>query len=46
MANSFVMVYMNAINDKMIYEGLEEVSHFKCGGFYLGALKRRGNKER
>lgn len=46
MANSFVMVYMNAINDKMTYEGLEEVSHFKCRDFYLGALKRRGNKER
>lgn len=24
---------------------LKRFSYFKCGGFYLGALKRRGNKE-
>lgn len=33
MANSFVMVYMNAINDKMIYEGLEEVFLFQMQRF-------------
>lgn len=31
--NSFVMVYMNAINDKMIYEGLEEVFLFQMQRF-------------
>ena len=35
-----VSVYVNTTNNNMINEGLEVVSHFKGGGFNLGALKK------